>query len=603
MNGLILYIIKSTLYTAVFQSFYLLVMRKTTFFRLNRVVFITGTFLCMFLPFINIEMPAETMTVTPMEMIEAAIISDSPAETTAAIEHEVQTNWTGLVMFSIFLVGAVISLCVTTISYIRMSRMIRSVRPVEVNGNEVRIVDAEIPSFSWGRHIVIGRKDMEENPSIMTHEQMHVRCRHSFDLMAYTIVTTLQWFNPLVWISRTELKMLHEYEADELTISKGIDATQYQLLLVKKAVGAKRFQLANGFNHSKLKNRITMMHRNKTNKWMRLAYVLCVPALILTMCLCSNPKGQNIDEIRFDGLSISALTPDAKAEFKDFSAAELDEFIKNCGVDPKFITIEIKPCDDKEVVERFKDYLRKNEIYIVNLPLTDGQEASTEKEAAEGEPIPFQLIEDKPTFQGGDANTFSRWVNSNLTYPAEANEKGIQGRVTISFTVSSTGKVCDVKVIRGVDPLLDNEAVRVVEMSPDWTPGMKDGKPVAVTYVFPVIFLQRDTDKKTEAVPFQFADTKPGFNGGDANEFNKWVAQQVVYPENCKKEGIAGRVTLSFIVNETGKVSDVKVLRGVHEDLDKEAVRVVSSSPDWTPGMKDGKAVPVKYTFPVIFSL
>ena len=533
MNGLILYIIKSTLYTAVFQSFYLLVMRKTTFFRLNRVVFITGTFLCMFLPFINIEMPAETMTVTPMEMIEAAIISDSPAETTAAIEHEVQTNWTGLVMFSIFLVGAVISLCVTTISYIRMSRMIRSVRPVEVNGTEVRIVDAEIPSFSWGRHIVIGRKDMEENPSIMTHEQMHVRCRHSFDLMAYTIVTTLQWFNPLVWISRTELKMLHEYEADELTISKGIDATQYQLLLVKKAVGAKRFQLANGFNHSKLKNRITMMHRNKTNKWMRLAYLLCIPVLIGAMCCC----GQNTENERI--------------------AEEAQTLVQ---------------------------------------PISDVQPEITEA-------ISFHLADVRPTFQGGDENNFSKWVNSNLTYPAEAEEKGVQGRVTLSFTVTSTGKVCDVKVIRGVDPLLDNEAVRVVEMSPDWTPGMKDGKTVAVTYVFPVIFLQRDTDKKTEAVPFQFADTKPGFNGGDANEFNKWVAQQVVYPENCKKEGIAGRVTLSFIVNETGKVSDVKVLRGVHEDLDKEAVRVVSSSPDWTPGQKDGKAVPVKYTFPVIFSL
>ena len=140
-------------------------------------------------------------------------------------------------------------------------------------------------------------------------------------------------------------------------------------------------------------------------------------------------------------------------------------------------------------------------------------------------------------------------------------------------------------------------------MSPDWTPGMVDGKPVAVSYAFPVIFMLRDTEKKTEAVPFQFADIKPGFNGGDANEFSKWVAQQVVYPENCKSEGITGRVTLSFVVSETGKVSDVKVLRGAHEDLDKEAVRVVSSSPDWTPGEKDGKAVPVTYTFPVIFKL
>ena len=529
MNGLILYLIKSTLYTAVFQSFYLLVMRKTTFFRLNRVVFIAGTFLCMFLPFVNIEMPAETMTVSPMAFIEAALVSDSAEVPAAAMEYEPQINWTGLIIISMLLTGAIVSLGVTTISYIRMSRMIRSVKPVNVDGTDVRIVDAEIPSFSWGRHIVIGRKDMEENPAILTHEKMHVRCGHSFDLMAYTFVTTLQWFNPLVWIARTELKMLHEYEADELTIDKGIDATQYQLLLVKKAVGAKRFQLANGFNHSKLKNRITMMHKNKTNKWMRLAYFLCIPVLIGAMCCC----GQN--------------------------------------------TRNDEPAEQSQTT-------------------ADVQSENTEA-------VPFQFVDVKPTFDGGDANTFSKWVNEQVTYPENCIKEGIAGRVTLSFTVSETGKVTDVKVLRGVHEDLDKEAVRVVSSSPDWTPGQKDGKTVAVNYTFPVIFMLRDKETKTEAVPFQFADIKPGFNGGDANEFSKWVNEQLTYPENCKKEGITGRVTISFTVSETGKVTDVKVLRGVHEDLDKEAVRVVSSSPDWTPGQKDGKTVAVTYTFPVIFKL
>ena len=187
MNDLILYIIKSTLYTSVFLSFYLLVMRKTTFFRLNRVIFIAGTFLCILLPFVNIEMPADTMPVTPMEIIQAAIVSDTPAETPATVKYEAQTNWTELVAFCIFIAGAFISLSVTTISYIRMSRMIRSVEPVNVNGSYVRIVETDISSFSWGRQIVISRKDLDENPSILTHEQMHVKCCHSFDLVAYAI--------------------------------------------------------------------------------------------------------------------------------------------------------------------------------------------------------------------------------------------------------------------------------------------------------------------------------------------------------------------------------------------------------------------------------
>jgi protein TonB len=110
-----------------------------------------------------------------------------------------------------------------------------------------------------------------------------------------------------------------------------------------------------------------------------------------------------------------------------------------------------------------------------------------------------------------------------------------------------------------------------------------------------------DTPEKKEPVPFNQVEVTPTFNGGDANTFSKWVAQHLIYPENCKKEGISGRVTMSFTVSETGKVTDVKVLRGVHKDLDNEAIRVVSSSPDWTPGIADGKAVAIKYTFPVLF--
>lgn len=106
----------------------------------------------------------------------------------------------------------------------------------------------------------------------------------------------------------------------------------------------------------------------------------------------------------------------------------------------------------------------------------------------EADRLPFQLVEDKPTFRGGDANEFSRWVNSNLVYPKEAMERSIQGRVSLQFTVTKAGKVNDVKVLRGVHQLLDDEAVRVISASPDWSPGQQKGKAVDVTYVFPVIF-------------------------------------------------------------------------------------------------------------------
>ena len=106
-----------------------------------------------------------------------------------------------------------------------------------------------------------------------------------------------------------------------------------------------------------------------------------------------------------------------------------------------------------------------------------------------------------------------------------------------------------------------------------------------------------------EAIPFQLVETKPSFNGGDANEFSKWVNQRLVYPEIAKENGVQGRVMLQFTVNADGTVSNVKVLRGVDASLDKEAVRVVSSSPKWKPGRQRDRAVKVTYTFPVIFQL
>ena len=114
-----------------------------------------------------------------------------------------------------------------------------------------------------------------------------------------------------------------------------------------------------------------------------------------------------------------------------------------------------------------------------------------EEEVVEEEAIPFQLVEEKPSFQGGDANQFSKWVNSRLVYPEIAKENGVQGRVTLQFTVEKDGTVTKVKVLRGVDPSLDKEAVRVVSMSPKWSPGKQRHRAVPVTYTFPVIFQLR----------------------------------------------------------------------------------------------------------------
>ena len=491
MNGLILYIIKSTLFLTVFYSFFMLVMRRTTFFRFNRAAFIMGTAICMVLPFLNIGLPSGVSVNAPIMAIESALKSETVTLQGSVVTAGEDSGKNINIADMIFIAGALISFVTTLVSYFRMRRLMKSVPHTNAGGFKIKIIDQEIPSFSWGDTIVISRKDLEENPAILTHETMHVRCRHSIDLMAFTAVTTLHWFNPIIWIARTELKMLHEYEADELTINKGIDATQYQLLLVKKAVGAKRFQLANGFNHSKLKNRITMMHKDKTNKWMRLAYILCVPALIGAMCCCSN-RNSSVEEeeqpIPFELIfmnctaHITSSDGHIDATLRDFGISQVENIINAARFSGDlFINVTYGSEVDERMIELLKEGIRDMEV---NKEISGIQISPREI-------IPFQMVEVKPTFQGGDANTFSRWVNENLVYPQEAHDKNIQGRVTVSFTVSETGTVTDVKVLRGVDPILDKEALRVVRQSPKWTPGMSGGNTVPVTFTFPVIFKLR----------------------------------------------------------------------------------------------------------------
>ena len=145
---------------------------------------------------------------------------------------------------------------------------------------------------------------------------------------------------------------------------------------------------------------------------------------------------------------------------------------------------------DDEIVVDDNMFLNLEDDVNMGVEIMDYVE-NVEEEVIEEEAIPFQLVEEKPSFMGGDANEFSKWVNQRLVYPEIAKENGVQGRVTLQFTVESDGRVTNVKVLRGVDSSLDQEAVRVVSSSPRWTPGKQRDRAVRVTYTFPVIFQLR----------------------------------------------------------------------------------------------------------------
>lgn len=283
MSAFLTYLLKATLLLAVFDAFFLLVMRRDGHFRFNRITLLAGSAVCLLLPLIRFRMNRPTLY---SEWLEPVVVAAGQgAEPSAAgAAGGLLPSWQAVVLL-LYLAGVLVTLGLYIRSYGSMFRLLRRTPGERRDGYTLHLVPREAPSFSWLRHIVLGRNDYERYPAILTHERAHVRYGHSVDLLLSSALTVLQWFNPLVWICRSELKLLHEYEADDFVLNQGIDATQYQLLLVKKAVGEKRFLLANGFNHAQLKNRITMMQTPTEAAWKKLFLLLLLPLLAGTTLL------------------------------------------------------------------------------------------------------------------------------------------------------------------------------------------------------------------------------------------------------------------------------------------------------------------------------
>ena len=211
----------------------------------------------------------------------------------------------------------------------------------------------------------------------------------------------------------------------------------------------------------------------------------------------------------------------------------------------------------------------------------------------------YTFLEEMPEFNGGNAEMM-KWLGNHVKYPQMAIDGHIEGRVIVKFVVEKDGSISNVSVIKSIHESLDKEAVRLVSSMPNWKPGVKDGKPVRCSFIVPIQFkLQgEEVDDKV----YEYVDEMPEFIGG-IGEMMKWLGHNLQYPKEAEATDAQGRVIVSFIVEKDGSINEVKVVQSVHEALDNEAVRVVSSMPKWTPGMKDGKPIRCKFTLPVQFTL
>ena len=300
MMGLFfVYIVKSSVCLAGFYLFYRLLLSKETFHRFNRIALLTLLLLSLLLPLVQLTTIEQTEVHQTMLTIEQLLMmADMPVSEVTPAEAVTLSGIQILLM--VYLSGVLFFACRHIYSLGRLLMLLRSGEKEKMeNGMTLVIHQQKISPFSWMKYIVISKVDLEEDGrEILIHEAAHVRNRHSVDLLIADICIFFQWFNPASWLLKQELQNIHEYEADESVIREGVNARQYQLLLIKKAVGTRLYSMANSFNHSKLKNRITMMLKEKSNPWARLKYLYVLPLAAIAVTAFARPEiSGKMDEI------------------------------------------------------------------------------------------------------------------------------------------------------------------------------------------------------------------------------------------------------------------------------------------------------------------
>ena len=456
MGLFFIYSLKVALCLTAFYLVYKLLLSRETFFGFNRAVLLGMAGVSLLLPLVRFTVESAPEPVGGFVVVEdivmQAVAADAPGFSVTAAQ----------VCFAIYIIGVAFFACREAWSLLCLRRMIRGGRVAEcADGVKTVVAKGDVSPFCWMGNIVVSEKDYRDNPEyILLHERAHIAGRHSWDILLCDVLIVFQWFNPAAWLLKAELQSVHEYEADRRVLSSGVNAADYQLLLIRKAVGDKLFSMANNLTQSSLKKRITMMLKRKSNPWSRARMLVAVPIAAVAVVAFATPKAEslsNVIESESEAL-VSKVMPAVKAQADGSSQG----------------ATEMAAADAAPVKAEAEAQ-----------PKADAPEAIV----PDGDDKVYDVVEQQPEFPGGTSG-LAKWLGDNIKYPAEAAKQGIEGRVIVQFVVGIDGTVSNVKLMRPVNPLLDQEALRVVTAMPKWTPGKQDGKPVAVKYTIPVTFRQ-----------------------------------------------------------------------------------------------------------------
>ncbi len=604
MSAVLLYSIKSAIVLSMLYLPYMLMLRRESFFRFNRMVLLSILLLSLVLPLCNIPWMSldhqPVVQAAQLQMLELGIPVHVLPEVQVLAEKQEESFFTFSLfhLFTfIYIIGmvALLSMRLWQIARLQFGLKQGVLWHNDEQGVRIYCHSGDVAPFSWMRNIVINEKDYDEaGREIVLHEMGHIQGRHSWDVVLLTLVQMLQWWNPLCYVLGISLRDVHEYEADNFVLEQGVSAQGYQLLLIRKAVGSGSYAFANSFNHSLTKKRITMMKKSKSNPWMKSKALYVIPVAALALSAFATPKfvapiEETVTKLEGKGTENSANLQVLEQEMNPAAQKDMTQ-----SSTENVILEEVKQQDtegrplfvlDGKIIEISKD---------VNFGTMNSEEQFSSLLNINVEDI------ESITVLKNDAAT-KVW-----------GDKGANGVIVI--TTKSKDDVKElVKKLPGAE--MDDDGNITV-----------GGKSVAK------IMLEDKTIFNNNDTIYNVVKERAKFPGGDEACF-KFLSENVRYPKLCHEFGVQGRVIVRFVVEKDGSITHVEKVRGVgktlsevevtsykkeHPDspeqlkagqdlgnlLFEEAKRVMELMPKWEPAKdKDGNAVRSFFNLPFMFRL
>jgi TonB family protein len=657
MSFLYLYLMKVALINALMLGFYHFAIRPGRNLKLMRGVLLLTIVLPLLLPLIPQPVIHREQATLPVYVFSVPEIT--PAVVVSSGEEPGLLQLLRNALYPAIVVVLMLGLLISVMTVFR--KLLAAVRRPTPLG-EVIIDNKARSPYSFFRWVFFSDESLfhPAAPFLLRHEFSHVKHGHSFDRLLSAMFRALFWFSPFAYLTNRLLSEVHEYQADaDATAAMG-DKTSYGRLMLTFAGLPGQNQIINPFS-AHLKKRIIMLNQLKPARIhvTRIIGGITVILAVIFFTSMVQPSGKKINSPTNNGTEPAAVIVGADesttatltegtddtispAEFPGGDDARIRFYMENIrypkearekniqGVvqykvfietdgrvtSPEIISGIGGGCDE-EVLRvaammpawkpAMKDgkAVRTSVILPISFKLSDGSGKEENDEV-------FMVVEVAPQFTGGQ-DAMVEYLKNNISYPDIARKNKTEGTVYVSFIIEKEGQVSNVKILRGIGSGCDEVAQKAVQDMPPWVPGKQRGKAVRVQYNLPVKFTLGEGDKhSTYSVPeekksannevFTVVEQPPVFPGGEDTRI-AYLVNNINYPAEAKSKGIQGTVYVTFVIEPDGKVSNVKVLRGVHALLDKEAVRVIQSMPAWTPGKQRGEPVRVQFNTPVKFSL